>query len=155
MMIIGIVAALIVAGLIIWFKEFRGKASPIKLNLNKKKAGEKLTNEEKPPEPNTWVLRPDSVGFEYVASPAGMQYTFENDGKDYYKMIEIGGKLQAFVLPDIDPDKMYYDPKEYANLLQMECNRKAFSWKDDLFQKISIGIMAAIIVGILISFALV
>lgn len=147
-----ILGGLIIAGVIIWFQ--MGKPSVKNLfRRNKDKKPDKQPETINPP--NAWVLRPASVGFEYVEKPQGIKYPYENDNQLYYKMIEINGELKPFVLPDVDPDKMYYDPKEYANLLMMDCNRKAFSWSDDLFQKISLGVMALIIVGILISFVMV
>lgn len=149
---IAIIGGLVLSAIIV-FKPWR------MLFKNDKTTGRPKDKTDEPAEhwdlPNAWVLRPNTVGFEYVENPPGIKYLYENDGMEYYKLIEINGELKPFILPDTDPDKMYYDPKEYANLLNMDCNRKAFAWTDDLYQKISLGIMAVIIVGILISFALV
>lgn len=112
-------------------------------------------NKEEKQKCNAWVLRPDKVGFEVVDEPKGLQYLFFNDGQRYFKLIEKDGELVPFILPDSDPKEMFYDPKEYAQAKKMECNRKYFAWKDDMFQKISLGIMAVIIFAEVIGFALV
>ena len=51
------------------------------------------------------------------------------------------------MLPDDDENERYYDPIEFANPVTMVSNLKYFTWSASTMQKISIGVMALVIVG--------
>lgn len=93
----------------------------------------------------------DHIEFAYVEKPVGQPQRGLNDGKYYniHKTI-IEGESEEFKLPDDDDKERYYDPSEFANPVTMPSNKKYFTWSASLMQKISIGLMAAVIGGELI-----
>lgn len=124
--------------------------------LNKWRKGEKLsfrlpwfgkTSAQRSSEvPNSLNIYPNKVVFEYVKKPLGMTGKCFNDSKEYYIHEADNGKLKEFILPDDNDDERYYNPREFANVVEMPACKKYLEWMPSLFQKVAFGIMAAVIV---------
>jgi len=104
--------------------------------------------------PNSLNIYPNRVEFAFVENPLGQSQKCLNDGK-YYHIHTVteegeGGVLSEFQLPDDDDSERYYDPTEFANPVTMPSNKKYFTWSASTMQKISIGLMALLIFGLVI-----
>jgi len=109
--------------------------------------------------PNSLNIYLNKVEFAFVENPLGQSQKCLNDGK-YYHIHKVtegqdGEVLSEFVLPDDDETERYYDPTEFANPVTMPSNKKYFTWAASTMQKISLGIMALIIFGLVIGMVVV
>jgi len=102
--------------------------------------------------PNSLVIYPDRIAFAYIENAPGQTQKCFNDGKFYHVLCpgEKEGQFQEFTLPDDDEKERYFDPQEFANPVTMPSNKKYFTWSASTMQKISVGIMALVIVGLII-----
>lgn len=100
--------------------------------------------------PNSLIIHKSRIDFAYVENPLGMEQKCWNDGQYYYVMKEVGGNLEEFTLPDDDDKKRYYDPAEFANPVTMPSNKKYFTWSASTLQKVSIGLLAIIVLGLVV-----
>lgn len=84
-------------------------------------------------------LMPERVAFENVKKPLGQPQQCVNNGNWYFVHIFdlVTGKLKPFVLPD----SQYFDPAEFANVINMPAHKKLFTQKVSLLQKIAPGIL--------------
>ncbi len=101
---------------------FKGVANSLNIYAEKDKA--------------TGKIRPLKVAFEWVERPLGQPYKcLNNDGFFYVHLWNIAKQcLEPFILPD----SQYFDPDEFANVLQMPAHRKLFAQQVSMFQKIAI-----------------
>lgn len=99
---------------------------------------------------NSLNIYPDRVVFEYTEAHKGQPQQCLNDSKYYYvhKFNPETKDLELFVLPD---KYDYYDPKEYANVLEVRAWRKLNERIASLWQKVAPGVLviALIISGII------
>jgi len=84
-------------------------------------------------------LLADRVVFENVKKPLGQPQQCVNNGNWYHVHIFdlATNKLKPFVLPD----NQYFDPAEFANVINMPAHKKLFERKVSLLQKIAPGIL--------------
>jgi len=136
------------AGMAVGFLLFRAWRNRSEVrHIGKDKGGESGDGEI----PNSLNLYPDKVEFAYVENPLGQSQKCLNDGKYYHvHKANILGELEEFKLPDDDDKERYYDPTEFANPVTMPSNKKYFVWSFSTMQKISVGVMALVIVGLII-----
>ncbi len=101
------------------------------------------------PDANSLVIRANSVGFEHIADAEGMQRRCANDGGWYHLLVEDKNKgLVEYELPDATGERLYYDPRELANVITMPANKKLFEPLPSLFQKVAVGIMGLVVVAL-------
>lgn len=100
------------------------------------------------PLPNSLVIYPSRIVFDYFLHAPGQPQKCYNDGKFYYVLRgEEASYLEELTLPDEDEKERYYDPQEFANPVTMPSNKKYFTWSASLLQTVSLGIMAIVIAG--------
>jgi hypothetical protein len=91
---------------------------------------------------NQMIIYDDLIEFTYEEKPEGWQQKCLNDGKYYYVKVCKDGELEQFKLPTRQAQD---DPREFANPVKMDCNKKYLEFAKFEFQKVP-----AIIIGLVI-----
>lgn len=102
--------------------------------------------------PNTFLYSKNKIGFIFMENPVGPSYP-ASDGRKYYHAMDFDGTLVEWQNPHDNPYAI--TPDIYAEALTVESVKEYLMLTDTTFQKISMGIMAAVILCECIAFALV
>lgn len=142
---IAIVIGLAISGAIIWFKWYR---KPSEKMVDK---GEK-NNGVATPFPNTIVLYENKADFIHMPVPPGPEYP-ASDGRKYHQAMIENNKIVEWKAQADNPHAVR--PEVYAEALTMIVTKEYLAYQDTTFQKISMGIMLAVILCECIAFALI
>lgn len=93
-------------------------------------------------------IYPEKVAFEMVYKPLGQPQQCTNNGKWYY--VHIWDIAKQKLVPFVLPDSQYFDPREFANVINMPAHKRLFEHQASMLQKIAPWIMVvAFMVSIL------
>jgi len=88
---------------------------------------------------DTGLIYPKKIAFEWIDKPKGQPQQCLNNNNWYY--VNVYDLKEEVLKPMVLPDRQYFDPREFANVIKMPAHKRLFERQISLIQKVGPWVM--------------